>query len=345
LRLKSLFRPSDKVSMAMLVALLTGAMGLAVVTPVATASAAKLTAHSSLPPGGGGTQGKKVVLLTYPATNQWAGYNTEVFDAQMKNLGITVQGEYTDSPTTQVSQFREAIDEHPAVIAIEILSDAAITPAIRQAYAAKVPVVVFDGPTSASVSNEVRTVLSNNSELGTFAAENMVQGLQSIGVKSGDYAILAGLESMLITTERQHSFFAYMKKYPQYKDVATDDAQWLSTVAATDATELFAKYGSSLKAVYGMADYLAVPAIQAAQTAGFKPGKNVIIAGGNCFKAGIQAVKAGTYYGTATEDPGTVAMKTARIRPSTSSSPSIGLRRPTWRSTPRSAHTPKTSRG
>jgi ABC-type sugar transport system substrate-binding protein len=265
---------------------LVGALALGAVMPL-TASAAKISHGSAvnLPKGGGGTQGKKV--------------------------GVTVQSEMTLSASTQVSQFREAIAEHPAAIAIEILSDAAVTPAIREAYAAGVPVIVFDGPTEPSDARYVRTVLSNNPQLGTIAAENLVQGLKSIGVKSGDYAVLAGLESMLITSQRLKAFFTYMKKYPQYKDVQTMDTQWSSEIATTDAASLFAKYGGNLKAVYGMADYLAVPAIQAAQNAGLKPGKNVIISGGNCFKIGIQAVKAGTYFGTATEDPGTVAMQTA----------------------------------
>lgn len=229
----------------------------------------------------------------------------------MKKIGVTVQNEYANSSSQQVTQFQEAIAEHPSAIAIEIISDPSVTGAIEQAYAARVPVIVFDGPPEPSVMSKVRSVLSNNSELGTIAAKNLVEGLKSINAKSGDYAILAGLKSMLITKQRLDAFFKYMKKYPQYKNVANLDTQWSSEIATTDATGLFAKYGSSLKAVYGMADYLAVPAIQAAQNIGLKPGKNVIVSGGNCFKIGIQAVENGTYFGTATEDPGTVAMRTA----------------------------------
>lgn len=285
---------------------MAAALLLGVMAPLASASS------GSLPPGGGGTHGKKVVLLTYANTNQWAAYNTKVFDAQLQKVGVTVQNEYASSSSQQVTQFQEAIAEHPAAIAIEIISDPSVTGAIEQAYTARVPVIVFDGPPEPSVMNKVRSVLSNNPQLGTIAAENLVEGLKSIHVKSGDYAILAGLKSMLITHQRLTAFFKYMKKYPQYKDVADLDTQWNSEIATTDASELFAKYGSSLKAVYGMADYLAVPAIQAAQNIGLKPGHNIIVSGGNCFKIGIQAVENGTYFGTATEDPGTVAMKTTK---------------------------------
>ena len=62
-----------------------------------------------------------------------------------------------------------------------------------------------------------------------------------------------------------------------------------------------------------MADYQALPIVAAAKQAGCPVGgKNgLIVTGSNCFKVGIDAVKAGTLYGTATEDPGTIAGQTA----------------------------------
>ena len=49
------------------------------------------------------------------------------------------------------------------------------------------------------------------------------------------------------------------------------------------------------------------------EQAGCKVGgpDGMVVTGSNCFKAGIEAIKAGTLYGTATEDPGTIAEQTA----------------------------------
>ena len=68
-----------------------------------------------------------------------------------------------------------------------------------------------------------------------------------------------------------------------------------------------------MQAAYGMADYMALPIIQAAKQAGFPvAGKDgLIVTSSNCFKAGIDAIKAGELYGTATEDPGTIAKQSA----------------------------------
>ena len=55
---------------------------------------------------------------------------------------------------------------------------------------------------------------------------------------------------------------------------------------------------------------MAVPIVTAAKQAGIPVGlKNngLIVTGGNCFKVGIESIEAGEMYGTATEDPGTIA--------------------------------------
>jgi ABC-type sugar transport system substrate-binding protein len=275
----------------------------------ATAQAAGTKASASS--GNGGVAGKKVIALNFLSTNPWTAYFGKVFTAAMQKDGASVQDEFTGDASTQVQQFNEAIAEHPAVIAIEIIDDAAVIPSIRMAAEQHVPVVAYDGPPPLSVISLLRTVESNNAQLGMLAAQNLVDGMKSLGLKSGNYAILSGLIDNLIAQQRLQGFAAYMKAYPQYHLLQTVDTDWSTETATTAAVQLFAKYGSGLNAVYGMADYLALPAIQAAQQAGRTPGKNVIVVGGNCFAIGISAIEKGTYYGTATEDPGTIATQTA----------------------------------
>jgi ABC-type sugar transport system substrate-binding protein len=259
-----------------------------------------------------GLKGKKIVLLAGSNTNPWAGYFNQVFSSMIKAAGGEVDEQLTTDASTQVQLFNQAIQTHPALIATELLDTTATVASIRKASAAKVPVLAFDGPPDPSVNSLVRTVTSNNTQLGTIAAENLVQGMQSAGMKSGNYVILSGLESMILTQQRLKAFAAYMAKYPQYKLLQTTDTGWVPQTATTQAVQLFAKYGNKLNAVYGMSDYLSIPAIQAAQQAGRTPGKDVVIVGGNCFKSGVQAIEAGTYYATATEDPGTLAKQTAQ---------------------------------
>ena len=119
---------------------------------------------------------------------------------------------------------------------------------------------------------------------------------------------------MLVTQDRMKGFNRVMATAPQYKVVDEQDANWDPQLSGTIAQQLLAKHGrDGVQAAYGMADYMALPIIQAAKQAGFPIGgkDGLIVTSSNCFKAGIDAIKAGELYGTATEDPGTIAKQSA----------------------------------
>jgi ABC-type sugar transport system substrate-binding protein len=258
-----------------------------------------------------GIAGKRIVLLAGSNTNPWAGYFNKVFTAAVEDAGGTVDAQLTLDSAEQVQLMNQAISSHPDLIATELLDTSAMVASLKKAAQAGVPVVVFDGPPDPSVLDDVMTVSSNDEQLGEIAGENLVEGMKAAGMDSGSFVILSGSLSMILTNNRLDGFHKYMADYPQYKELEIADTGWDPEKATQQATQLFAKYGDELNAVYGMADYLALPAIQAAQQAGRTPNKDVVVVGGNCFKAGIDALKAGTYYATGTQDPGTMAERTA----------------------------------
>src|SRR6185437_5142304 len=159
-------------------------------------------------------------------------------------------------------------------------------------------------------------VLSDNYSLGRFAAMNLIEGLTQEHKKTAKIAVIEGTAAMLVTQDRMRAFNTVLKKYPQYKVVSVQDGNWDPVLSGRIATQLFAKYGKTgLQGMYGMADYMAVPIVTAAKQAGITVGvgKNgLIVTGSNCFKIGIDAIKAGELYGTATEDPGTLSLLAAK---------------------------------
>ncbi len=99
-----------------------------------------------------------------------------------------------------------------------------------------------------------------------------------------------------------------MKRYPQYKIVAIQDANWDQATSAKDTQQLLSKYASQggIQGAYGMADNMAVGIIQGAKQAGVPIGvakKGLIVTGSNCLAVGINAIKAGHEYGTGTQAP------------------------------------------
>jgi ABC-type sugar transport system substrate-binding protein len=290
--------------------LTVGALGLTLLV-----TACGDNAHP-LSDGGSSTSlnGKTIALVGYGNSNPWGAYFNKVFTERLSATGVEIKDMTTMDPGTQVQKFNQAIAQKPDLIVLAILDTQATVVPIKKAKAAGVPVLAVDGPTDPSVANEVMSVLSDNVKLGEFAAQNLIEGLKGQGRESGNIIVLTGTKSMLVTQDRMKGFHTVMATAPQYKVVEEQDANWDPQLSGTIAQQLLAKHGrNGVQAAYGMADYMALPIIQAAKQAGFPIGGNdgLIVTGSNCFKAGIDSIKAGELYGTATEDPGTIATQSA----------------------------------
>jgi ABC-type sugar transport system substrate-binding protein len=264
--------------------------------------------------GGGGVTGKTIDFVGYGNDNPWGAYFNQVFNAKLKGEGAKVVDLTTMDPGTAVTNFNQAIANKPDLIVVALLDPASMVVPIKKAKQAGIPVLVYDGRPDPSVDGDVLQVLSDSEALGTAAAQNLVEGLKAQGKDKGNIIVITGTKSGYASQDRMKGFDAEMAKFPAYKVIETQDGNWDPALTGKIATQLFAKYGcSGIQGAYGMADYMAVAIIASAKQAGCPVGgKNgLIVTGSNCFKAGIDAIKAGTLYGTATEDPGTIAEQTA----------------------------------
>lgn len=264
--------------------------------------------------GSGGLKGKTIDFVGYGKDNPWGAYFNGVFIKKLESQGAKVVDLTTMDPGTAVTNFNQAISNKPDLIVAALLDTSSTVVPIRKAKQAKIPVLVFDGRPDPSVDGDVMQVLSDNEALGIAAAQNLVEGLKGQGKDSGNIIVITGTKSGFASQDRMKGFDAEMAKTPGYKVVDNQDGNWDPTLSGRIATQLFAKYGcSGIQGAFGMADYMALPIVAAAKQAGCEVGgkTGVIVTASNCFKVGIDAIKAGTLYGTATEDPGTIAEQTA----------------------------------
>ena len=287
-------------------------------SPSTSSSSAATTAGS--PAGGtsgaaaGSLSGKTIALVGYGNANPWGAAFNQEFARQLAPSGVKIISLTTMDSGTQVQYMSQAIADKPNLIVLAVDDTKAMVVPIQQAKQAGIPVLVFDGPTDPAVASDVMSVLSDNEQLGEYAAQNIIEGLKAQGRTSAKIIVLTGTKSMLVTQDRMTGFNKVMSSVPQYQVVAEEDANWDPTLSGQDAQQLLAKYGcSGVQAAYGMADYMALPIVAAARQAGCTVGgkDGMVITGSNCFKAGIQSVQAGQLYGTATEDPITIADHTA----------------------------------
>lgn len=264
--------------------------------------------------GEGGLKGKTVNFVGYGKDNPWGAHFNTVFIKKLESDGAKVVDLTTMDPGTAVTNFNQAISNKPDLIVAALLDTASMVVPIKKAKQADIPVLVFDGRPDPSVDDDVMQVLSDNDALGVAAAQNLVEGLKAQGKDSGNIIVITGTKSGYASQDRMKGFDAEMAKSPTYKVTDTQDGNWDAALTGKIATQLFAKYGcEGVQGAYGMADYQALAIIASAKQAGCEVGgdKGLIVTSSNCFKAGIDAIKAGTLYGTATEDPGTIAEQTA----------------------------------
>ncbi|HEX6467812.1 MAG TPA: sugar ABC transporter substrate-binding protein [Streptosporangiaceae bacterium] len=294
--------------------LVAGALGLTLTIAGCGGSNGGSSTSGSSGGGAGSLKGKTIALVGYGNSNPWGAAFNKQFEAQLGSSGVKIKDLTTMDPGTQVQKFSQAVAGQPDLIVVAVLDTKAMAVPIQKAKQAGVDVLAVDGKTDPSVAGAVMSVLSDNERLGEFAAQNIIDGLKAQGRQSGKIIVLTGTKSMLVTQDRMVGFRKVMSGAPQYQVVAEQDANWDPTLSGKIAQQLLARYGcNGVQAAYGMADYMALPIIQAAKQAGCAVGgkKGLVVTSSNCFKAGIDSIKAGELYGSATEDPITIATQTA----------------------------------
>jgi ABC-type sugar transport system substrate-binding protein len=254
--------------------------------------------------------GKKVGVII--CTNQnpfcaaWA--NSVKSGLEKQGAQVTVLSSVFD-PAVDAQNMSRLIADKPDLIISVPASASAIVPSYIRAKAAGIPILGAIGRQSDAgaklVTAEART---DDPALGKFAAMNLVEGMKKAGFKKGNVIALTGTASQNNVTDRMAAFSAYMKKFPQYKVVSIEDANWDQATSAKFAQQLLSKYASKggIQGAYGMADNMAIGILQGAKQAGVKVGvakKGLVVSGSNCLAVGIKAIQAGQQYGTGTQAP------------------------------------------
>jgi ABC-type sugar transport system substrate-binding protein len=264
--------------------------------------------------------GKKVTLVTCGTANPWCKVFNQRIVEPLKAAGVKVTVLENDfDAVLEVQQMNQAISQRPDLIMVEPADDKTLVASVTKAKAAGVPVLYMDSPADPAIVPNIATqVIADNEKLGRFAAQNIIDGLKAEGRKSANVVVISGTKGSQMVKDRQRGFEAVMKSEPAYKIIDIQDGNWDGVQSGKIAQQLFAKYGSrgGIHAVRAEADYMAVPIIAAAKQAGLKIGvksNGLVVSGTNCSKVGIESIRAGEMYGTATEDAWTQGKYTVDV--------------------------------
>lgn len=252
-------------------------------------------------------QGKRVIHLTGPIQNPFINELARSFEETAKKLGmkVTVQTTPFDA-ALQAQQIDDAIAQKYDLIAILPISEhGAVIPLIR-AKRAGIPVILINSTITAGRDDlYVSFVGEDHSELGRIAGRAMAQALPPAG---GKIALITGSLAEGVAVHRVAGFKEEIAKHPNIKIMAIEDAKWNTALSEKTAGQLFARFAAQggLDGIYAMADNMSAAVVHAAEAASIPLGTgkgNLVVVSSNCMKPGIDFIKAGKQYSTATQMP------------------------------------------
>lgn len=249
----------------------------------------------------------RVALLDGPISDQFIGAMTRGFTEEAKADGLDVSIVQSPfDPALQARQLDDAIAKKVDLIAMMIMSQKALIPALTRAKQAHVPVVLINTPIPQD--NLFTAFVGENSQaMGSMAADAIAEGLK--GRTPAKVAIVAGDMDEGIAPARVAAFQAELaKKHPGITVVAVEATHWAPPEAERAAGQLLARFSGQggLAGIYGMNDPLANGVVQAAESAGVKLGTDkgeLVVVGGNCLPPGIHDIEQGTMFATLAWSP------------------------------------------
>jgi len=266
------------------------------------------------------TKGKKVALMVATLQDYYMALLNRLVIARAKDFGMEITTFTTPyDPALQSTQIDEAIARKFDMIVMIAMSENAVIPALQRAKQAKIPVVMFVAPPKPGTEELfVSFVGEDNVALGRISGQSILDALKASGRDGGNVALVTGLLAEGLAPRRVAGIKEVLAANNKVKIVAIEDAKWDPVLTEKISGQLYGRFASQggIDVIYGMADNMATASIQAAEAAGIKvgvgPGKMAVI-GGDCFKEGIEAIKAGKMFATATQIPTWEAAKTVEV--------------------------------
>lgn len=264
-------------------------------------------------------EGKRVAYLTATTSNPFIAALAKTIQeqSQQKGMSATVLTSPYDA-ALQSQQVNDAIAQGYDALLITPISERAIVPALTAAKAAKIPVFLVNSPVADGHDTLFESFIGeDHAELGRLTGEALAEALKDR--KNPTVALITGSLAEGVAPRRLEGFKKAVAAHPEIKIVATEDAKWDTAASERIAGQLFARFSAQggLDAVYAMADNMAHGTILAAKAAGVPLGTKdgeLVVVSSNCMKFGVDHIRAGEQYSTATQMPGrtgTAAVATA----------------------------------
>jgi len=227
------------------------------------------------------------------AESEWRTANTESIKSSAAEQGIELKfSDAQQKQENQIKALRSFIAQKVDVIAFSPVVESGWGPVLREAKAAKIPVILTD-----------RSVNEKDDSLWvSFMGSDFVEEGRKAGrwlldnVKNpGDVNIveLQGTVGSAPAIDRKKGFEEIIKAQPRFKIIRSQTGEF-TRAKGKEVMEAFLKAeGKKINVLYAHNDDMAIGAIQAIEEAGLKPGKDIVIISIDAVKGAFQAMMAG----------------------------------------------------
>ena len=227
--------------------------------------------------------------------------NEELEAAAKEVPGFTLQiADGAGNVNTQTSQVDNFITQKVDILLISPFEAAPLTPAVKRAMDAGIPVIELDRKTVGDPGKEYTAFIGGDNykialEAGKYTAKTLLPD-------GGEAAVLQGLPSSTPAVERLNGFKDGVKENAKIQIVAEQAADWVPDKAQTAFSAMLQAH-PDIKVLYASNDMMAAGALLAAKGAG----KDVKIIGTDGLPGpagGIEAVAKGDWAATFTYPTG-----------------------------------------
>ena len=239
---------------------------------------------------------KKIVLgfSQVGAESEWRTANTDSIKASAAEAGIELKfSDAQQKQENQIKAIRSFIAQKVDVIAFSPVVESGWETVLREAKAAKIPVVLTDR--SVNVKDDslyVSFMGSDFIEEGRKAGRWLVDAMKS---STGDVNIveLQGTVGSAPAIDRKKGFEEIIKADPKFKIIRSQTGDF-TRAKGKEVMEAFLKAeGKKINVLYAHNDDMAIGAIQAIEEAGLKPSKDITIISVDAVKGAFEAMIAG----------------------------------------------------
>ncbi len=239
-------------------------------------------------------QGKIVLGFSQiGAESEWRTANSESIKSAAKEAGIELKfSDAQQKQENQIKAIRSFIAQKVDVIAFSPVVESGWGTVLREAKAAKIPVILTDRAVNEKddslwVSFMGSDFVEEGRKSGRWLLENY-KGQGDVNIVE-----LQGTVGSAPAIDRKKGFEEIIKAQPRFKIIRSQTGDF-TRAKGKEVMEAFLKAeGKKINVLYAHNDDMAIGAIQAIEEAGMKPAKDIIIISIDAVKGAFEAMMAG----------------------------------------------------